>query len=314
MGRFEIDSQCKQKMKDKACPADDDYGTLFVVSTPIGNLEDITLRALRILKSVEIIAAENMAHAHVLCKHHDIKTRITRYHQHNQKIKTSKLIRQLKSGNDIAIITDAGTPCISDPGLHLINRAIEEEIKTTPIPGPSAVIAALSVSGLPTDGFLFEGFLPNKSGRRKKILSNLIYEPRTIVFFEAPHRIKAMLTDLKDVLGDRQLVMLREMTKIFEEMKKGPISSVLEFLTPDKIRGEFTLVVEGGKTEKVRSLSKETINKVENLLREQIMTVKDIAALLAGEEGLTYRQVYKECLAKKKIFDRIGANGTGSEI
>jgi 16S rRNA (cytidine1402-2'-O)-methyltransferase len=220
-------------------------GTLYIVSTPIGNLEDITLRALKILKSVDLIAAENVKHSKGLCRHYGIETRLTSYHQHNRNIKGPELIRRLKSGLDIALVTNAGTPAVSDPGGWLINQVLEHNINVSPIPGPSAVMAALSVSGFRVDRFLFIGFLSNKPSRRRKELRNLISEPRTMVFFEAPHRIKAMLMDIKEILGDRQIVVLRELTKVYEEIKRGFVSSILEKLDEGKIRGEFTLVVAG---------------------------------------------------------------------
>jgi 16S rRNA (cytidine1402-2'-O)-methyltransferase len=173
------------------------------------------------------------------------------------------------------------------------------------------VIAALSVSGLPTEEFVFLGFLPNKAGKRKKILAKLILEPRTMVFFEAPHRIKAMLADLGEMLGDRQMVMLREITKVFEEVKRGPDSSILGYLTPDRVRGEFTLVVAGSGGKKIHSLSEEVLNRIEELLTEKTRSIKDIANLVSTEEGLAYRQIYKECLARKKDLERLEADGAG---
>jgi 16S rRNA (cytidine1402-2'-O)-methyltransferase len=279
---------------------DPESGTLYVTSTPIGNLEDITLRALNVLKGVDVIAAEKVAHTRGLLEHYGIKTRLTGYNQHNQKVKASELIHQLKSGRDVAVVTDAGTPGISDPGAYLINRAANDNIKVVPIPGPSAVIAALSVSGMPTEEFVFCGFLPNKSGKRKKALRGLLPERRTAVFFEAPHRIEAMLTDLKEIFGDRQMVMLKEMTKVFEEVKRGTVSSILTSLTPDRIKGEFTLVVAGSEEEGPRGLSQDVLERVEELLSDDKMGVKDIADLISREEDVAYRPVYKECLAKKR--------------
>lgn len=278
------------------------FGTLYAVSTPIGNLEDITLRALKILKNVDVIAAENVTHTRGLCTHYDIRSRLTHYSQHNRYAKTSELIGRLKSGFDIALVTDAGTPGISDPGVHLINRALEENVKVSPVPGASALAAALSVSGLATDQFVFLGFLSNKQGRRKRELKKLITEPRTMVFYEAPHRIMAMLTDLKDILGNRRMVMLREMTKVFEEVKRGSVSNILNHLAPGgKTRGEFTLVVEGSEKEKkIHALNRETLDRVDKLLAEKKMSIRDIAGLISGEAGLTYRQVYKECLVRKR--------------
>jgi len=275
-------------------------GSLYVTSTPIGNLEDITMRALRILKNVDLIAAEKTAHTRGLLEHYGIKTRLTGYNQHNRKAKARELIQQLTSGRDIALVTDAGTPGISDPGAYLISQAANDNVKVVPIPGPSAVIAALSVSGMPTEEFVFCGFLPNKAGKRKKALKGLAPERRTMVFFEAPHRIEAMLTDLREVLGDRQVVMLKEMTKIFEEVERGAVSAVLAALEPDGVKGEFTLVVAGSEEEEPRALSEEVLARIEELLSEGKMGVKDIADLISREEDVAYRQVYKECLARKR--------------
>lgn len=279
---------------------DPTYGILYVVSTPIGNLEDITLRALKILKSVDMIAAENVSHTRHLCERYGAKTALTSYHQHNQNTKTEPLIRRLKSGVNIALVTDAGTPGISDPGVRLINRAAEEGIRVRPVPGPSAVVAALSVSGLPTDRFLFLGFLSNKPGKRKKELKRLVSETRTMVFYEAPHRIQAMLADLKEIFGERRMVMLREMTKVFEEVQRGAPGDILASLTPEKIRGEFTLVVAGSEfKEASRGLSEKALNQIKSLIRADRRSTKDIAALISEEEGLAYRQVYKACLEEK---------------
>jgi 16S rRNA (cytidine1402-2'-O)-methyltransferase len=294
---------------------DGTFGTLYVVSTPIGNMEDITLRALKVLKAVALIAAENAAHTKRLCGHYGIKTRLTSVNQHNQKIRAPRLIKRLESGHDVAMVTNAGTPAISDPGIYVINLAAKRNIKITPVPGASAVIAALSVAGLPAEGFVFLGFLPNKPGKRKKTLAELVAEPRTMVFFEAPHRIRATLTDLRKILGDRQMVMLREMTKIYEEVNRGPASAMLAHLKSDRIRGEFTLVVAGtGRDEEeARALSEAVVCRMEELLVEKKMGIKDIANLLSKEEGLPYRQIYRECLAKKKDLEGFERHEVGQK-
>ena len=287
------------------------HGILYVVSTPIGNLEDITLRALKILKSVETIAAENVKHTKRLCERYDIKTKIVNYHQHSQNTKTERLINGLKSGSDLALVTDAGTPGISDPGLYLVNRSVKEDIEVRPVPGPSAVVAALSVSGLPTARFVFSGFLSNKTGKRKGQLEKLAAETRTMVFFEAPHRIKAMLKDLRDIFGEREMVMLREMTKVFEEAHRGTPGDILGSLSPDKIRGEFTLVVAGNQSkDKSKGLSQGALDKIEKLINEKTMSIKDISGLISRDEDMTYRQVYKECLEIKIELE--SARGAGS--
>lgn len=295
----EIDTENILISSKKSKAGSQSFGSLYVVSTPIGNLEDITLRALRVLKSVGSIAAENVAHSRVLCRHYQIKTKATSYNQHNQKAKAPELIDRLKSGEDVAIVTDAGTPGISDPGVYLINLALEEGIKVTPIPGPSALVAALSVSGMQTDKFIFFGFLSNKPGRRKNQLKELIAEPRTMVFFEAPHRLIAMLNDIKEILGDRQIVMGREMTKMFEDVKRGPVSVIIESLPLDRIKGEITLVVAGKGEKTLQGFSKEVLSNMDALIAEKKMSIKDIAELVSKREALAYRQVYKECLIRK---------------
>jgi 16S rRNA (cytidine1402-2'-O)-methyltransferase len=283
-------------------------GILYVVSTPIGNLEDITLRALRILKEVDLIAAESVSHSRKLCQNHEIKTRLISYNQHNQRRKGPELIRRLKSGLDVALVTNAGTPGVSDPGALLINQAVEEGIQVSPIPGPSAVISALSVSGLRAERFLFLGFLSHRSSKRRKELKDLISEQRTMVFFEAPHRLQAMLMDLRDILGDRQIVLVREMTKIFEEIKRGLVRDVLKQLEPENIKGEFTLVVAGReKNVEAGSMDIETQRRIEKLLKENNMSIKDVATRISEEKGLTYRGVYKECLSIKRGMGTLGA-------
>ena len=279
-------------------------GILYVVATPIGNLEDMTFRALNVLKGVSLIAAENVTHTRGLCRHYGVGTRIVAYNQHNRKAKEPELIRRLKSGEHMALVTDAGTPCISDPGIHLVNLAAKEGIDVRPVPGASAAMAALSVSGLPTDRFVFQGFLSNRPGKRKKELKKLVSEPRTIIFFEAPHRLEAMLTDLKAVWGDREMVMVREATKVFEEVKRGTVSGILDHLASQGIRGEFTLVVAGNKEGEKDTLGDlEVESRIERLLQQEKISLKDIARRVSEEEGLPYREIYKLCLERKKALE-----------
>lgn len=220
---------------------------LYIISTPIGNLEDITLRALRILGTVEIIAAEDTRHTRKLLNRHNIHGTLTSYHDLNKEEKAPVLIQYLKEGRSIALVTDAGTPCISDPGYYLINRCIQEAIPIIPIPGPSAFLAALSISGLPTDTFLFQGFLPRKKIARRNFLQSLEPEKRTLVFYESPHRITQCITDILEAMGDRRIVIARELTKVFEETIRGRASRVIGLLEKKKLRGEFTLIVEGNR-------------------------------------------------------------------
>jgi len=293
----------KDKKSDSSKTENCNAGTLYVVSTPIGNLEDITFRAIRILKSVGLIAAESVKHSKGLCQHYGINTRLTSYHQHNRSVKGPELIRRLKKGLNIALITNAGTPALSDPGNHLINQALEENIKVSPIPGPSAIVTALSVSGMKVDRFLFLGFFSNRAGKRRRELKNLKHEPRTMVFFEAPHRIHALLTDIKEIFGDRNMVLLRELTKVYEEIKRGSVTSILEDLNGERSKGEFTLVVAGNdKTKNVQEIDITTKKKIQKLIKTDRMSVREIAKELSNEEELPYRTIYKECLSIKKAI------------
>ena len=218
---------------------------LYLVSTPIGNLEDITLRALRILREVDRIAAEDTRQTRRLLTHYDIHTPLTSYFEGNQRAKCDKLIARMKAGEAIALVSDAGTPIISDPGYPLLRGCIDAEIPIVPIPGASAVITAASVSGLPLHNFTFEGFLSPKSGKRKRQLSVLTDEVRTLIFFESPHRICRFLEDVLDVMGDREIVITRELTKKFEEIFRGNVSRALEKFRDTEPRGEFTIVIAG---------------------------------------------------------------------
>ena len=220
-------------------------GVLYIVSTPIGNLKDITLRALNTLKEVGLIAAEDTRQTQKLLNHFGIHTPLTSYHSYNKEEKAEVLVRRLQEGLSIALVSDAGTPLISDPGHYLINRCIQEGFMAVPIPGPSAVLCALSVSGLPSDSFLFEGFLPKKKGKRLKKLESLRGLPHTLIFFESPHRVIQTLKDCLSVLGDRPMVLARELTKLFEEVIRGEISEIIERLVIKGMKGEVTLLIGG---------------------------------------------------------------------
>ncbi|MEI6125502.1 MAG: 16S rRNA (cytidine(1402)-2'-O)-methyltransferase [Pseudomonadota bacterium] len=221
--------------------------TLYIVTTPIGNLEDITLRALRILKEVDLIAAEDTRKTSILLNHYNIKKPLTSYFEHNERFKTSVLIEELKQGKNIALVSEAGTPGISDPGYRLIHEALEKGIPVVSIPGACAAIAALSISGLPVHRFAFEGFLPQKTGKRKNFLKKIAAEERTLIFYESPHRIIATLVDMMELLGNRRAVLARELTKLHEEIICGLLSTILKKLENVSIKGEITVVVEGNK-------------------------------------------------------------------
>lgn len=220
-------------------------GKLFVVSTPIGSLADITYRAVEVLRSVDLIAAEDTRHSRVLLEHYNISTPLTSYHDFNKEEKSAVLAERMKQGQQVALVSDAGTPGIADPGYYLINRCIQNHIPVVPVPGPSAFLAALSVSGLPTDAFVFDGYLPRKAMARRRRLESLKDETRTLIFYESPHRLLKSLEEIAVTLGDRRIVVAREITKKFEELARGRIQSVLEVFRQTRPRGEFTLVVEG---------------------------------------------------------------------
>jgi len=218
-------------------------GSLYVVSTPIGNLQDITLRALEVLKSVDLIAAEDTRHTKILTSRYDIRTPLTSFYEHNKITKGRYIIEQLKNGKDVALVSDAGTPGISDPGTSIIKDVITNNIPLIPIPGPAALITALVVSGKPTHKFTFEGFLPSKSGGRRKRLKELAGEKRTVIIYESPHRLVKTLGDALEILGDREIVCARELTKKFEEVKRSKISELASHFTQNKPRGEFILII-----------------------------------------------------------------------
>jgi len=222
-------------------------GTLYIVGAPIGNLEDISLRALRILKEVDLIAAEDTRHTRKLLSHYDIHTSTISYFEHNEFRRGELLLKKLEDGCDIALVSNAGTPAISDPGYRIINMCIEADIDIVPIPGPSAFLAAAVVSGFPLNNFVFEGFLSPKRSRRAKRLKILRDEARTLLFYESPHRLLRFLADVLEILGDREIVIARELTKMYEEIYRGLVSQAIQKFTEVKPRGEFTIVVRGAK-------------------------------------------------------------------
>ena len=229
----------------EAAPAGD-RGTLYIVATPIGNLDDITLRALRVLGSVDLIAAEDTRHTRKLLTHYDISRPLLSYHDHNKVPQAQRLLALLQGSRRIALVTDAGTPGIADPAYHLLQVLLPYGIPIVPIPGPSAAIAALSVSGLPMNRFVFEGFLPVKSGRRRQRLEALRDEPRTVVLYESPHRFVRLLRELVEYFGaERRVVVARELTKHYEEVMRGTAASLLESWQERTVRGEFTVMVDG---------------------------------------------------------------------
>jgi 16S rRNA (cytidine1402-2'-O)-methyltransferase len=257
-------------------------GTLYLVSTPIGNLEDITHRAVRLLGEVELIACEDTRHTQKLLNHYGIKTRTISYHEHNERERATELLRLIDAGSDVAIVSDAGTPGISDPGFRLARLAIESGARVVPVPGASALITALVASGLPTDEFFFGGFLPSRSGARRARLSELRSLPATLIFYEGPHRIAATLNDAHEILGEREAVVARELTKMHEEVVRGRLSDLAEcFSSPEKARGEMVLIID------------RTVIKSESTNNEPVVSIASLVAAFEAE-GLDHRAALKK--------------------
>lgn len=267
-------------------------GTLFVVATPIGNLEDITQRAVRVLSSVDLIAAEDTRHSRKLLDYLGITTPMTSYHDHSEHAKAPRMIERLRGGADLALICDAGTPGMSDPGYRLVCAAIEAGVRVVPVPGASAVTACLSVGGLPTDRFVFEGFVPAKSSARVRFYENLRGETRTIVCFEAGRRLVDSLADLERVLGRRRVVVGREVTKMYEDFRRGFVDEVAAGLEHALVRGEVTLLIAGAGGEEVRAAPEVVARRMEELRRQGVGT-KEAARRVAAECGWGVREVYE---------------------
>jgi 16S rRNA (cytidine1402-2'-O)-methyltransferase len=272
--------------------------SLYLVATPIGNLEDITLRALRVLKEVDLIACEDTRQTLKLLSHYGIHTRLVSYHEHNEMTMAAELVVDLEGGAKIALVTDAGMPGISDPGFRLIALAIRHHVQVVPIPGASAFLAALVASGLPTDSFRFSGFLPAKSGQRRKLLESVRESPRTQVFYEAPHRLLETLSDVVELLGnDRHVVVAREVTKLHEEFLRGRAAEVLEQLKArGDVKGEITLLIataeEGAALPATESLS--VAQRVREIMAKEKADEKSALKKVAKERGIGKSEAYRE--------------------
>jgi len=278
-------------------------GSLYVVATPIGNLEDITLRALRVLRECDLIACEDTRHTQKLLNHHDIRKRVLSYHEHNEQKRAPELLQLLENGATVALVSDAGTPGISDPGQRIVALCRERGIPVTPLPGPSAVVAALAASGMEGQYFLFGGFLPARSGERRRALEALATFEHPIVFYEAPHRLVEALRDLREVLGNRKAFVARELTKLHEELASGSLDELAARFAASEPRGEITLVIS---PERAAGDGTESADAPVSLLArvEELVTGKDWdekAALkqVAREMGLPKREAYKRLLAEK---------------
>jgi 16S rRNA (cytidine1402-2'-O)-methyltransferase len=273
-------------------------GVLYIVATPIGNLEDITFRAVRLLREADLIAAEDTRHSRKLLSHFGISRPLTSYFDHNKIFKGNYILEKLREGLNVALISDAGTPCISDPGYQLVRDAVAEGITVVPVPGPSAVIAALSAAGLPTDRFAYEGFLPNRQGKRREKLRSIGGEERVVVFYEASNRLEATLTDLLEVLGEREAVIARELTKIHEEFIKGNAAQLLESIRGRRIRGEVVLLV-APSTEAGKSQGIILADLLEEYTASGGLSLKDAVRKVALETGRPRSEVYAEALRIK---------------
>lgn len=275
-------------------------GTLYIIATPIGNLEDITLRALRILKDVDLVAAEDTRHSRKLLTHFGISKPLTSYFDHNKNIKGALILDKLRNGMSVALISDAGTPCISDPGYQLVRDAVREGIDVVPIPGPCAAVSALSASGLPTDSFAFEGFLPNRVGKRREKLGRLKDESRVLIFYEAPTRLVASLSDILEIMGDREVVLAREVTKVYEEFLRGPLSHVMESLKERQVKGEIVVIIapHGSVADTVDDRDIEEM--LERYLAADGLSVKDAVKRVALETGMPRGMVYEAALRLKR--------------
>jgi 16S rRNA (cytidine1402-2'-O)-methyltransferase len=271
-------------------------GTLYIVATPIGNREDITIRALRVLKEVGLIAAEDTRHTKKLLGEYGIGTALTSLHDHNERTKTPSIIARLSGGTDVAYVSDAGTPGVSDPGYILINKAIENGITIVPVPGPSAVVAALSASGLPMDRFFFLGFPPTRKGKRRQFIGSLREERATMVLYESPRRILDTLRDIKEILGNRRVVLARELSKLYEEILRGTVSELIEALKERTIKGEITLMVAGKEKDADSGSHDSIIPRYDALERNRNLSMKDIVSVIADQTGTPRKDVYNQVL------------------
>jgi len=274
-------------------------GTLYLVATPIGNLADITHRALQVLSDVDLIACEDTRHTHKLLNHYGINTKTISYHEHNERQRAAELIDRLKQGTSIAVVTDAGTPSISDPGFRLVRAAIENEIVVIPVPGPSALITALIAAGLPTDEFFFAGFLPSRTNARRTRLTELQSIPGTLIFYEAPHRLAATLKDAYEILGERDAVVARELTKLHEEIRRGLLSKLAaDYTEKTDIRGEIVVLIDRSV---IGAAVTETVS-VSTLVDQFERDGLDHRAALkkaARELGLSRAEAYRKLLSER---------------
>jgi 16S rRNA (cytidine1402-2'-O)-methyltransferase len=295
-------SDTEERADESTLAAPSGSGCLYLVGTPIGNLEDITLRALRILREADRIAAEDTRHTQKLLQHYEISRPLVSYHEHNEMTRAPELLIALEQGAKIALVSDAGMPLVSDPGYRLVALCLRHQIPVVPIPGPSALLTALSASGLPNEEFLFAGFLPQRSGERRRAMERLRIEDRTIILYEAPHRVAECVSDAMEILGDRPSCLAREVTKLHEEFLRGRLSAIAASLKQRPARGEITLIIgpadpadSRAHVDSAQSLSE----RVEELMRQAKLDRKDALKLAAKERGLTRRAAYDRMVEER---------------
>ncbi|NLY78551.1 MAG: 16S rRNA (cytidine(1402)-2'-O)-methyltransferase [Lysinibacillus sp.] len=286
-------------MKSQKSSMHEQGSCLYLVATPIGNLEDMTMRAMRILKEVDVIAAEDTRNTKKLCNYFDISTPLISYHEHNQEQGGEKILQFLREGKSVALVSDAGMPCISDPGADIVKKAIAENFAVVPIPGANAALSALIASGLSPQPFYFFGFLNRNKKDRKKQLENLAKRQETIIFYEAPHRLKDTLKNIEETLGNRKIVLARELTKKFEEFLRGTVEEAIQWANDNDVRGEFCIVIEG--TQKTEEEEKEAywenlsiVEHVNLLMEEKEITSKEAIKEVAKLRGIPKREVYQQ--------------------
>ena len=270
------------------------FGTLYLVATPIGNLEDITLRAIRIMKEVSLIAAEDTRHTRVLLEKYDISTPLTSLYDQIEREKSHQIIGRLLKGDDVAYVSDAGTPGISDPGFILVREAVSMGIKVSPIPGASALLSSLCASGLPMESFVFIGFLPSRKSQRRKLLRKMTAEEKTAIIYESPKRLVALLNDVAEIWGDRQVVISRELTKVYEEFIRGSVKEALSEIQGRAVKGEITLIITGSPKEKAAVSDEAIMRRGTNLLEnEEKLTLRDVVDRVVKETQAPRRRVYQ---------------------
>jgi 16S rRNA (cytidine1402-2'-O)-methyltransferase len=273
-------------------------GTLYIVSTPIGNLEDITLRALRILKEVDLIAAEDTRHTLKLLSHYGISKPLISYWGEKEKVKADEVLKRLVSGRSVALVSDAGTPGISDPGSVVIRKALEEGIAVVPVPGPVAIIAALTLSGFSAEEFVFSGFLPARQAQRRKALTDLAFEKRTIVLYESPHRLLESTADMAEIFGARRAAVVKEITKIHEEVMRGAMTELYALLRETKVAGEYVVVIEGRQEGTDMCREEDALGEIAALMKKGLGR-KEAVKRIAEQYGLSKKELYDRSLERK---------------